>query len=65
MSTTPGEYYQYQSLQDRWIRLIQLSPERRNGGLEGEIALDLEERPLNSSNLDALSYTWGPTALEE
>ena len=65
MATVPTAYYRYKSLGYRYIRLIRLYPGSWDGGLAGDIEIDLEHKSMDHCKYMALSYTWGAPTLEE
>lgn len=61
-----SNYFRYDSLPHRSIRLLRIRPFRNPGDIAEILEVDLISVSLdNSVVFDALSYTWGPATLEE
>lgn len=61
------KFYVYKSLQPGHIRLLRIEPwDESDSSAENELLhISLKEHPLVGADFDALSYTWGPSTLEE
>jgi hypothetical protein len=58
-------YYEYSPLATQNVRLLNIRPGTGRFGGEGKIEIELTHHELGTTDFDALSYTWGPSTLEE